>query len=502
MSKMNAIQKPLSIPLLIAMAGPAAADVSAADVWASWQENSAEMGQELSGEVTETRDGLIITDMRTSVTQAGGTSTGHIPEVRLRETGAGTVEIEASTPYTATTEVIGEDGTVTTLPFIVEWDGLDLTASGDPDALRYDYAVSSITMTEGEIVSESGDKPEIDLLLRIGDLTGEYVVSGAEDDQRLESNARFDNLSLTLNASAPPSEDDATFIMNMVMNDVVQTGAGSLAGIAALSQLDPEDTTLPENFDLAGDMTYGFLSYDIRAYGDGTTFQVALTNDGGAVAVDFSPAGLSYDISGRGADLSVQSNDLPVPVEAQMASTRIALTFPIAPEPEPSDFAVVVNYVDLVLNDEIWGLFDPGAVLPRDPATLRIDLAGTAQMFRSLLSGDPETFETPPGELRSLNLNELLVSAVGAELSGTGELTFAAGQIIPMPVGQVDLALSGLNALLDNLTSGGLLPVEQAQLARGMAATIARPGPGPDQIETTIVFGPDGSITANGFPIR
>jgi hypothetical protein len=87
-------------------------------------------------------------------------------------------------------------------------------------------------------------------------------------------------------------------------------------------------------------------------------------------------------------------------------------------------------------------------------------------------------------------------------LSGTAELSFAPGQIVPMPVGSADLRLSGGNALLDALMAGGLVPSDQGAFVRGMANVFARPGATPDTLESTVEFGADGSITANGIPLQ
>ena len=140
--------------------------------------------------------------------------------------------------------------------------------------------------------------------------------------------------------------------------------------------------------------------------------------------------------------------------------------------------------------------------IPRDPITVQVGLDGQVVVTQDLFNMDPEALTGPPGELRSLNLSALLVRAAGAELGGRGAVTFQPGQFPPMPVGSVNLSLSGMNTLLDRLTGAGMLPIEQAGMVRGMAGMFARPGAGPDQIETTIDFLPGGGITANGVPLR
>ena len=51
---------------------------------------------------------------------------------------------------------------------------------------------------------------------------------------------------------------------------------------------------------------------------------------------------------------------------------------PVAVSEEPQDAALALRFLGLTISDQIWGMFDPAGVLPRDPATLVIDVAGKA----------------------------------------------------------------------------------------------------------------------------
>jgi hypothetical protein len=99
-------------------------------------------------------------------------------------------------------------------------------------------------------------------------------------------------------------------------------------------------------------------------------------------------------------------------------------------------------------------------------------------------------------------VSELEVTFGGTSLTGTADMTFAPGQIVPQPVGRADLSLVGGNALLDQLQGAGVINAEQAGMARGVAGMFTRPGAMPDTIETTIEFQEGGSITANGVPLQ
>ncbi len=154
------------------------------------------------------------------------------------------------------------------------------------------------------------------------------------------------------------------------------------------------------------------------------------------------------------------------------------------------------------MDDAIWNLFDPAEELPRDPATVVLDFAGTAVMNVDLF-GDPEAMaalEGPPGELKSLTLTQLLVTLAGAELRGSGDLAFPVPATPPAPVGTIDLALDGGFALIDRLVAIGLVPAQQAAFVKGGAGAIARPV-GDDQLESTIEFTEGGGISANGMPL-
>lgn len=156
-------------------------------------------------------------------------------------------------------------------------------------------------------------------------------------------------------------------------------------------------------------------------------------------------------------------------------------------------------------------MIDPGKALPRDPATIAIDVTGKAKMLFDFF--DPEQMvavesgEAMPAELNALTLNNLLVSIAGAKLSGTGDFTFDNSDLttfdgMPKPTGGIDLALNGGNGLMDKLVQMGLLPQEQAMAARMMMGLFARPGEGEDSLTSKIEINEEGHILANGQRIQ
>jgi hypothetical protein len=111
-----------------------------------------------------------------------------------------------------------------------------------------------------------------------------------------------------------------------------------------------------------------------------------------------------------------------------------------------------------------------------------------------------------PAQLEALTVNELRLAVAGALLTGGGAFTFDNADTttfdgMPAPDGTINLSLKGGNALLDTLVSMGLVPQDQAMMARMMTGMIARPGAEADELVSEITVRPDGTILANGAPL-
>ena len=163
------------------------------------------------------------------------------------------------------------------------------------------------------------------------------------------------------------------------------------------------------------------------------------------------------------------------------------------------------------MSDIIWALFDPSSQLPRDPATIALDVSGKAKVL--LDSVDPAPMQAmvesdgKPGELHALTINRLTVDAVGAKLDATGDFVFDNTDKttlpgFPKPVGAVNINLTGANGLIDKLIAMGFLPAEQAMGARMMMGMFAVPGDAPDTLKSKIKFNEAGQILANGQRLK
>jgi hypothetical protein len=284
------------------------------------------------------------------------------------------------------------------------------------------------------------------------------------------------------------------------------------------------DATLPESFasdDVAAAMRDGFRFASSVEYEDGSTtyrfedgsdvLEGSNSSARGRLGTSMGPDGLQYGASGEDVAMTISTSDLPFPVELEMARLGSSITMPVMSSETMQPFGVDLELSEFTMFDQIWSVIDPEARLPRDPATLRVDLDGTGRLFMDLLDPDEmddlETRERMPGEVESLTLNELTLEVAGAKLGGEGDFAFDANDLesfggAPAPEGTLDLRLLGGNALLEDLVAMGLLPADQASGIRMMMGLFATPGDAEDELLSRIEVTEDGQILANGQRLK
>ncbi|WP_044006229.1 DUF2125 domain-containing protein [Jannaschia sp. CCS1] len=476
------------------------ADTSATELWAEWQAQAEISGQAVSAEVTETDTGLTLSNFSTVFEEDGFSTTGSIDEIQLTENADGTVTVTYSDLYTIVfTFQVDPGNPPANIELLLRHENLDMRISGDAGARTYAYTADEISITQGRLWGGGSEPPEIEVDMVMSDIDTVYNVTGTDPEtMRFTSEGAVGGLTMVMEVAAPPGEE-GLFKAGLVIGPMQGTSEGTLLSLASMNQTQG---TLPEGFDLAGTTTYGPLGLEMQFEMPGEAFAALYSNDGGSIGASISGEAISYDIAASGARATLTGSDIPVPVEVSVGSSELALLMPLAAGDTPQDMGLRLSVQDLMVGESLLGMVDPAQALPRDPASLLLDATGQVQLFMDLMNINPEELTGPPGELRAITVNELNLSVGGAELSGTADLSFAPNQIIPMPVGSADLELSGGNALMDALVAGGLVPAAQSGMIMGMTNVFARPGAGPDTLETTVEFGADGSITANGVPLQ
>jgi hypothetical protein len=490
----------ITTALVTLSASPALADLTAAQVWADWQAFATRNGYELSA-VSEAQSGSTLTVSGVTVAFSDGTTTtsGDLGEFTFTERGDGTVSVDVPASWPLTFSGTDAEGADFTTTMNLAHDGLTMVASGTPEQTLYTYTAPSVSLTSDGFTS-GGETIPMTLAVTMTNLAGEYeITDGDAANIRSDMNAA----SVAGTFSATDTEDTGNTVnLAFNMSDLVSTSNGTMSSLTAMSGLGD---MVAQGLSSEGRVSYKNATYQFSGVGDGQDFQLNAGAADGVLDVSVGPEGLSYAGTNTGITVNAMSSQMPLPdASLAMDSSSWQFDMPVGVSEEPQDFALLLKLEGLTASDMIWSMFDPTSVLPRDPASLIVDLVGKGNWLVDIT--DPALDETQltgaPGEIEALTVRELRLDVAGAELTGTGDLTFNNQAMPPVPVGAINLQLVGGNGLIDKLVSMGLMPEEQAMGMRMMLGIFATPGDGDDTLLSTIEFTSEGGIVANGQPLQ
>jgi hypothetical protein len=505
-----------STALVMLFAAPAFADVTPEQVWENWLAFSTSSGQTVTTESVE-RDGdtLVVTGMQMAIEQEGVTGTGSIDEIRFQEMGDGTVEVTMSEtyPFEMTIDSPEADADPTTLAIEIRQPGLTVTASGDEVETVYDFSGPEMTIALTSVEGVDAEAVDLTVEATLTNVTGKYLVAvGEGEESSLTSSFAADNMVLTVAGSdldPSPAEGEmagpSDMKINLSMADLTGTTNGTFLGSEAMADMA---AALKAGFATDGTFSSGATTYDMEVTEAAGVTKITGQGESNTISFVMNSDQLSYSGGATGVTMSMSAPEIPFPqVNLAYAEAAFGFQMPVSVTEEPSDFSLLTRIVDLTVSDEIWAMIDPTAQLPRDPATLVIDTKGKATLFVDIM--DPAAMETageqPPGELNALDITALQAKIAGAELTGSGALTFDNTDLVtyggmPAPTGKIDLKLVGGNTLMDKLVAMGLLPEDQVMGFRMMLSMFAN-ATGEDELSSTLEF-KDGGFFANGQQLQ
>jgi hypothetical protein len=295
---------------------------------------------------------------------------------------------------------------------------------------------------------------------------------------------------------------------------------GAMTGVAGYSNTTMADQPVAMDFpamlaagfvaDFAFTYTQGNSSFTIVDENQSTT-EIQTTSGGGKFNLSMDSGHMLYGVAGTGVTVNVKGTSIPFP-EVQVAydEASFELRMPLGKAEEPQDFTLNTRLKALTVSDFLWSMFDPGATVPRDPATLIIETSGKLKPLVDLLDEkqvEQGIMSGKPAEIHAFDINKVQLTVAGAELLADGALTFdntqppMLGGVAPMPTGKVNLSLSGANGLLGKLQAIGLVQPDMVMGFGMFAGMLAKPGPGPDTLMSVIDIQEGGRILANGNPL-
>ncbi|WP_168222902.1 DUF2125 domain-containing protein [Oceanicola sp. D3] len=482
-------------------ASPAAWSLTAEEAWEAWVGIAAEYGEEVTAANTS-KSGNVLTASGVSVSMEMEelNLSGDLGDVTFTENGDGTVAIAVPSAFQMMMVADPEYGEKVELTLDFAMEGLDMTASdADGGGAAFSYDAPTMTFTLGDMTVD-GEAVPINFVGTIGGSTGTYTKAG----DIVTSVFNADSLKIDFDGRDPEGEGRGKGTISMADISSTSTGKGQLIF------MDPEaiPELLKSGASVQGSTKVGATTFAIEGTDAGESFAISGDMDGGTGSVKLDADQVLYAVSYTGFDMTMSGSEIPLPeVTVGLGETSFNMIMPIAQSDAPKPYMLAVGLKDLTIADGIWNMFDPGTVLPRDPATLTFNLAGTGNWLIDIL--DPEAMANPqgmPGEIHSLNISDVLLKAAGAELTAEGTFTFDNTDLMtfggmPAPDGTLRAKLSGANGLLDKLVTMGYVPADQANGVKMMSGMFFRPGDGPDVLTTEIGVSPDGTVSANGIPI-
>ena len=486
--------------ILIALSGMAQADVTGAEVWENWKSAAESVGQTMTpGSVTQSGDTLTVSDLQISMELPEVAISGGIDGIKFRENGDGTVTISMSPSYTMSISPAAE-GEDVSIDIAISHDALTMIASGSMDAITYDITATAMTVAL-ENLAVDGEVIEMLAELVLSNIAGKYLVTAGE---MTEVTTDLTASQMVINVDVNEPGGDGTFVMNLDYADIATSSAGSMMMIADPTAIS---AALAAGMRSAGALTHGAASFDVAFQDDSEQFSLNGTSDTGRFEVSLDADALTYAFGNTGLAFAMSGSEIPLPeIAASIGELGFGIMMPVAQSTEPQDFSLNVTLADLSVSDMIWGMIDGGGQLPHDPATLIVDVAGQANWLFDIFNPDTmmEVAGPMPGEIHSLDINQVKLAIAGAALTASGGFTFDMNNLgtfggVPAPTGALDVKLVGGNGLMDTLVAMGLLPEDQAMGARMMMGLFTKPGDGDDTLVTKIeVDGATGAVSANG----
>lgn len=501
-----------SVLALTVMAGQAFADVTPQQVWDDFEAYMTGFGYSLSATESMVGSTLTVTDITMSFPipeEEGALLEVLMPELSFVDNGDGTVSITQPAVSDITMRGVEDGEVMGEAVLTVTNSNLNLNVAGSPGDITYTYAADSVAMELTRVFAEGEEigRDIVSFTMGMGPITGTSHIMTNDLTRSIVQDASMGAFTYDLNFQDPDnSENVAAF-------------NGQFSGFATSSS-----TLLPVDIDYEDPMgmfkdggavdmslshTGGQNQFTVTERGEAT--QGAFSSGGGEFRFGLSEQELTYGLTASNQTVSVSGPEIPLPINAQLGELVLSLNMPLSPADAPQDASVEVVLGDFTMDDMLWNIFDPGQVLPREAATVRLDLGAKVSPAVSALDTDKmaEMMFTGgmPAEVSSVTLNQLVIDMVGGMITGQGAFDFDFSDFstlpgVPRPEGELNLQVSGANGLIDNLIKMGLIGDAEAGQARMMMSMFAVPGDQPDTMNSKIEINEQGHILANGQRIQ
>ncbi|SFS89424.1 hypothetical protein SAMN04488040_2301 [Sulfitobacter marinus] len=489
------------------------ADITPKDVWQDWRSYMQGTGYQLTGNENIAGDTLTVTDIRLESGAQGGQGETVISmnTLSFEQNPDGSVAVIFPALMPVSVEAasgVGDTDTVR-LSVTLTQSGHEMLVRGTPTNMSNTYSAETVGLSIDQLTvgDETLDANTLQMTIAMQDVESE-TNSTLGAMRTYTQTASVGAITYDLNFKNP--DEPATFAIQGKSADLTVKGKSLLP--LTLGQVTDVAELLRAGMDASATITVGnaTMTANIKDPNSGD-MAIAIAAEDGTLTVETSADGISYAGTREGMTVSVQPPEFPFLLSFAMENSAFNLTAPAIKSDTPQHFALGLNLSGFTMSDMVWGMLNPQGSLPRDPASISLDMTGTATMLTDYMNmqnaGQMAGAMEMPARPESIKLNSLIIDALGARLTGLGAATFenadpTAQHSTLKPAGAVDFKLVGGNTLLNTLVDSGLLPAQTAMGARMVMAMFAVPGDGDDTLETKLEFTRSGAILANGQRIK
>lgn len=499
--------KVTALSVAILCTGSAAfAQMTPAEVWAEWKTYLTDQSYVVTGTAATDGTTLVINDVTLKLDIDGGTgpisAALKAPSFTFAPDGSA-VRFTMAEGSQITLTAATDDGMTLVAALDLEHEALAIRVSGSPADMLSEMSATQLGLDLAELVVD--DMPiwrEVaDFNIAVADVSSSTRMA-FDGMRQVEQNLETGPLSYTVAGN------------NLGTGEAFAITGGTqsirMSSVLRLPQIaDPSDVAalLAAGLQFDGTLSCAGSSgtLNLRTPNGNGNFTGAI--DASTWDITLSGTQASYTTEYRGVALSGLMSQMPIPFAFNVDKIGFGADLPVLPSETGQNIQMRAAMEGFTMADVLWGMFDPQAKLPRDPATVIIDLAGEARLLLDVFDTDLTDLSSTTGRLDRLEIKELNAQAAGATLDASGDMRFdysAAGAFGNMPktVGEVDIDLVGANTLLDRLVDIGLVPPDAAGAARMMIGLFGMPGAGEDTLKSKLEINEKGHILANGNRIQ
>ncbi|MDF1802546.1 DUF2125 domain-containing protein [Thalassovita sp.] len=496
-----------SAAMALCMTGSAAfADVSAQDVWGAWKDQMTQMGYAIKADESMSGGALVLSNigMHIDMPDNAGTLDVTLGQITFQENGDGTVQVILPADMPVMLHVEPKDEEVVDATVSYSNQGLAMIVSGTPDNLTYNLSAARTDLTLSKLVVDNKPVELGQVGMTMTNLTGSTTTQNGAVITSKQSFAA-ETLSYVVDMDDPEGSGEHL----LIKGNLNSLKGGGYSNMPESVDMQDMAAALKAGFGFDGQLSHSGGETQIEFDGKDEQFKATTSSTGGAIRMAMDGGRLVYDVMATRLAVDMAGTDIPLPVSFQMGQTGFKLAMPLAKSDDLQDFELALTLGDFTMADMLWGIFDPMGQLPRDPATIALDVSGQVKLTHDLMDEKQMAMigNQPPGELHAARINGLTVRAAGAELTGDGAFTFDNTDLtsfdgMPRPEGALNLLLVGGNGLLDKLVAMGFVPEDDAMGARMMMGLFAVPGDGPDTLKSKIEVNAQGHVLANGQRLK